>query len=158
MNIAAKDQNQRSHCAFPITLGSGGGIFRDISLNRVLSWGANCNRRMIEIVFRRILNISCPSGEQLEACWFFSCPRRPSSPSSSARSCVAAVSRSWIDKFKQFWANFLFLIVIRCAIGIFKLNAPNSIFFNFLPRDLESRCQDRRSIHSAPRLEVPCST
>ena len=101
MNIAAKDQNQRSHCAFPKTLGSGGGIFRDISLNRVLSWGENYNRRMIEIVFMRILNISCPSGEQLEACWFFSCPQRPSSPSSSARSCVAAAARSWIDKFKR---------------------------------------------------------
>ena len=52
----------------------------------------------LEKVFMRILNISCPSAEQLEACWVFSCPRRPASPSSSARSCVAAVSRSWIHK------------------------------------------------------------
>ena len=143
MNIAAKDQNQRSHCAFPKTLGSGGGIFRDISLNRVLSWGANYNRRMIEIVFRRILNISCPSGEQLEACWFFSCPRRPSSPSSLARSCVAAASRSWIEKFKRIlhknnFEQISFLIVIWCAIADFGWGVPKrpkpNFFLQFCPQ------------------------
>ena len=41
-------------------------------------------------------------------------------------------------------------LVIRCAIADFdrgSLNAPNSFFFKFVPRDLESWRQDRESMY-----------